>query len=123
MPLQQGQLRAGYELIMESLNLLNSVYGAMHQVQIIPMSSTAKGTNFQEIAQCMHLLARLAFILGDTQEAQTHQLKAVQMSERCIGIDSAATIHEYTTLAHYAFANLQVRDNSYNNKQISPHFR
>ena len=71
----------------------------------------------------MHLLARLAFILGDTQEAQTHQLKAVQMSERCIGIDSATTIQEYATLAHYAFANLQVKDGNHNIKKNSSLFQ
>jgi len=64
--------------------------------------------HLQEIAQCMHLLARLAYILNDSQEAQAHQLKAVQMCERCSGIDAAVTIHEYATLAHYAFSNLQV---------------
>jgi protein TIF31 len=90
--IQAGQLRHGYELIVESLNLLNSVYGAMHA----------------EIAQCMRLLARLAYILGDAQEALAHQTKATQMSERCNGIDAPQTINEYISLAHYSFANLQI---------------
>ena len=28
--IQQGQLRAGFDLIAEALNLMNNVYGAMH---------------------------------------------------------------------------------------------
>uniref|UniRef100_A0A915J4Z3 Uncharacterized protein n=1 Tax=Romanomermis culicivorax TaxID=13658 RepID=A0A915J4Z3_ROMCU len=80
--IQQGQLRAGYDLVLEALNSLNNVYGALHP----------------EIAQCLRLLARLAYILGDHQEAMSQQHKAVLMSERCNG----------THLALYCFANWQV---------------
>lgn len=80
--IQQGQLRAGYELVSEALNSLNNVYGAMHP----------------EIAQCLRLLARLAYILGDHQEALTQQHKAVLMSERCNGIDHPQTILEYVNI-------------------------
>ncbi|KAK6100365.1 Clustered mitochondria family protein [Brugia pahangi] len=89
---QQGQLRAGFDLVLESLNLMNSVYGAMHS----------------DMAQCMRLLARLSYILGDPSEALSQQHKATLMSERCNGLDSANTIIEYLNLAHFSFANLHI---------------
>merc|ERR1719382_930611 len=82
----------GYELISEALNLLNNVYGAMHP----------------EIAQCLRMLARLNYIMGDHVEAMSCQQKAVLMSERVNGIDHPYTITEYTHLALYCFANTQV---------------
>ena len=90
--IQNGQLRSGYEHVSEALSLLNNVYGAMHP----------------EISQCLRLLARLAYILGDHPEALAQQHKAVLMSERCLGIDHPHTILEYMHLALYCFANLQV---------------
>jgi len=90
--IQQGFLKDGYELISEALNLLNNVYGAMHP----------------EIAQCLRMLARLNYIMGDHMEAMSCQQKAVLMSERVNGIDHPYTITEYTHLALYCFANTQV---------------
>ncbi|KAF6204441.1 hypothetical protein GE061_002782 [Apolygus lucorum] len=90
--IQQGFLKEGYELINEALNLLNNVYGAMHP----------------EIAQCLRMLARLNYIMGDHAEAMAIQQKAVLMSERVNGIDHPYTITEYTHLALYCFANGQV---------------
>ncbi|GAB6026480.1 hypothetical protein CHUAL_012906 [Chamberlinius hualienensis] len=90
--IQQGYLREGYELISEALNLLNNVYGAMHP----------------EIAQCLRMLARLNYIMGDHAEAMMYQQKAVLMSERVNGIDHPYTITEYIHLALYCFANSQV---------------
>merc|ERR1712079_523055 len=90
--IQQGYLKDGYELISEALNLLNNVYGAMHP----------------EIAQCLRMLARLNYIMGDHVEAMSCQQKAVLMSERVNGIDHPYTITEYTPLALYCFANTQV---------------
>merc|ERR1712029_317742 len=78
--------------ISEALNLLNNVYGAMHP----------------EIAQCLRMLARLNYIMGDHMEAMSCQQKAVLMSERVNGIDHPYTITEYTHLALYCFANTQV---------------
>merc|ERR1712142_726870 len=80
--IQQGFLKDGYELISEALNLLNNVYGAMHP----------------EIAQCLRMLARLNYIMGDHMEAMSCQQKAVLMSERVNGIDHPYTIPEYTHL-------------------------
>merc|ERR1719193_871430 len=90
--IQQGYLKDGYELISEALNLLNNVYGAMHP----------------EIAQCLRMLARLNYIMGDHMEAMSCQQKAVLMSERVNGIDHPYTITEYTHLTLYCFANTQV---------------
>merc|ERR1719495_2404601 len=90
--IQQGFLKDGYELISEALNLLNNVYGAMHP----------------EIAQCLRMLARLNYIMGEHGEAMSYQQKAVLMSERVNGIDHPYTITEYTHLALYCFANSQI---------------
>merc|ERR1712002_1363797 len=90
--IQQGYLKDGYELISEALNLLNNVYGAMHP----------------EIAQCLRMLARLNYIMGDHMEALSCQQKAVLMSERVNGLEHPYTITEYTHLALYCFANTQV---------------
>ncbi|CAG9863368.1 unnamed protein product [Phyllotreta striolata] len=90
--IQQGYLKDGYELISESLNLLNNVYGAMHP----------------EIAQCLRMIARLNYIMGEHGEAMAFQQKAVLMSERVNGIDHPYTITEYAHLALYCFANSQV---------------
>eukprot|EP00096_Caligus_rogercresseyi_P001416 TRINITY_DN1226_c0_g1_i1.p1 TRINITY_DN1226_c0_g1~~TRINITY_DN1226_c0_g1_i1.p1 ORF type:complete len:1301 (+),score=495.78 TRINITY_DN1226_c0_g1_i1:192-4094(+) len=90
--IQQGYLKDGYELISEALNLLNNVYGAMHP----------------EIAQCLRMIARLNYIMGEHGEAMSYQQKAVLMSERVNGIDHPYTITEYTHLSLYCFANSQV---------------
>jgi len=71
---------------------LNNVYGAMHP----------------EIAQCLRMLARLNYIMGEHSEAMAYQQKAVLMSERVNGIDHPYTITEYTHLALYCFANSQI---------------
>lgn len=81
--IQQGYLKDGYELISEALNLLNNVYGAMHP----------------EIAQCLRMIARLNYIMGDHAEAMAYQQKAVLMSERVNGIDHPYTITEYVSVA------------------------
>ncbi|XP_050531862.1 clustered mitochondria protein homolog [Daktulosphaira vitifoliae] len=90
--IQQGLLKEGYDLIMEALTLLNNVYGAMHP----------------EIAQCLRMLARLSYIMGDYSEAMSFQQKAVFMSERVNGIDHPYTITEYIHLALYCYANNQI---------------
>ncbi|XP_053671268.1 clustered mitochondria protein homolog [Anopheles nili] len=90
--IQHGYLQEGYGLISEALNLLNNVYGAMHP----------------ENAQCLRMLARLSYIMGDPQEALAIQQRAVLMSERVNGIDHPYTISEYAHLALYCFANSQI---------------
>lgn len=83
--IQHGYLKEGYELISEALNLLNNVYGAMHP----------------EIAQCLRMLARLNYIMGDPAEAMSFQQKAVLMSERVNGIDHPSTIIEYVSILFF----------------------
>ncbi|PIO69514.1 tetratricopeptide repeat protein [Teladorsagia circumcincta] len=90
--MQVGHLREAYECIAESVNLMTSVYGALHS----------------ELAQALRLLARLSYILGDPTEAVAQQHRAALMSERCNGIDHAYTIIEYINLAHFAFSNLYI---------------
>lgn len=80
--IQQGYLKDGYELISEALNLLNNVYGVMHP----------------EIAQCLRMIARLNYIMGEHTEAMAYQQKAVLMSERVNGIDHPYTITEYVSI-------------------------
>ncbi|TDG50925.1 hypothetical protein AWZ03_002580 [Drosophila navojoa] len=87
--IQQGLLKEGYELISEALNLLNNVFGAMHQ----------------ENGSCLRMLARLSYLLGDAQDALAIQQRAVIMSERVNGIDHPSTILEYAHLSLYSFAN------------------
>lgn len=82
--IQQGNFKEGYELISESLNLLNNVYGAMHS----------------ENSQCLRMLARLCYIMGDLQEAVNIQQRAVLMSERVNGIDHPYTISEYVSFGN-----------------------
>lgn len=79
--IQQGYFKEGYELISEALNLLNNVFGAMHS----------------ENGQCLRMLARLSYILGDPQEALAIQQRSVIMSERVNGIDHPYTILEYVS--------------------------
>ena len=50
-----------------------------------------------EIAQCLRMLARLNYIMGDHIEAMAYQQKAVLMSERVNGIDHPYTITEYVS--------------------------
>lgn len=90
--IQQGFLKEGHELICESLNLLNHVFGPMHPT----------------IAQCLRMVARLSYLMGDNTEAMTYEQKAVLMSEKVNGIDHARTIIEYTHLALYCFVSGQV---------------
>ncbi|XP_017838364.1 protein clueless isoform X2 [Drosophila busckii] len=87
--IQQGLFKEGYELISEALNLLNNVFGAMHQ----------------ENGSCLRMLARLSYLLGDASDALAIQQRAVIMSERVNGIDHPSTILEYTHLSLYSFAN------------------
>lgn len=88
----QGNLKDAYEFVAEAVNLMTSVYGAMHS----------------ELALALRLLARLSYILGDPAEALAQQHKAALMSERCNGVDHSLTIIEYINLSHFAFANLYV---------------
>lgn len=90
--IQHGFLKEGHELICESLNLLNHVFGPMHPT----------------IAQCLRMVARLNYIMGENNDAMTYEQKAVLMSEKVNGIDHPRTIIEYSHFALYCFVNGQV---------------
>jgi len=90
--MQAGALRSAFDLAVEALALMNNVYGALHS----------------DMAPCMRLLARLAYVLGDPGEALAQQHKATLVSERCFGVDHANTVSEYVSLAHFSFANLHI---------------
>lgn len=80
--IQEGSLREGYDYITEALNLFNNVYGPLHS----------------DIVQCLRLLGRINYVLGDYQEACSFQQKAVLMSEKVNGIDHPHTITEYVSV-------------------------
>lgn len=80
-------MNEGHEMIAEALNLLNNVYGAMHG----------------EIAQCLRMVARLCYVIGEHRDAMAYQQKAVLMSERVNGIDHPYTITEYVSPYYYFF--------------------
>ncbi|KAF7489179.1 Clustered mitochondria -like protein [Sarcoptes scabiei] len=90
--ISEGNIRDSYDYISEALNLFNSVYGPLHP----------------DIVQCLRLLGRINYILGDYSEACIQQQKAVLMSEKVNGIDHPHTITEYNFLALYSFANSQI---------------
>lgn len=77
--ISEGSIRLGYDYISEALNLFNSVYGPLHP----------------DIVQCLRLLARINYVLGEHSEAVSFQQKAVLMSEKVNGIDHPLTITEY----------------------------
>ncbi|XP_041058731.1 clustered mitochondria protein homolog isoform X2 [Carcharodon carcharias] len=90
--IQKGNIKEGFELLNESLNLFNNVYGALHP----------------DTCGCMSLLARVSYIMDNIPEAISNQQKAVIISERILGFDHPNTIHEYARLGLYCFANNQV---------------
>jgi len=90
--LQQGAIREAFELYTESLNLFTNVYGAIHT----------------DIAVCYRQLAKLHYMFSEHNEAITTQLKAVIISERCNGVDSADVITDLMNLALYCFASQKI---------------
>ncbi|PAV89519.1 hypothetical protein WR25_22097 isoform G [Diploscapter pachys] len=70
--MQMGHLREAYEFVAEAVNLMTSVYGAMHS----------------ELAQAMRLLAKLSYILGDLPEVRYFALiKNTTCTYTCIGLN------------------------------------
>lgn len=79
--IQEGNLREGYDFLTEALNLFNNVYGPLHS----------------DIVQCLRLLGRINYVLGEYQDACSFQQKAVLMSEKINGIDHPHTFTEYVS--------------------------
>ncbi|XP_043571539.1 clustered mitochondria protein homolog isoform X1 [Chiloscyllium plagiosum] len=90
--IQKGNIKEGLELLTESLNLFNNVYGALNP----------------DICGCLSLLAQVNYIMDNIPEAISNQQKAVIVSERILGFDHSNTIHEYARLGLYCFANNQI---------------
>ncbi|XP_059844021.1 clustered mitochondria protein homolog isoform X1 [Hypanus sabinus] len=89
--IQKGNIKEGFQLIKESLNLFKNVYGPLHS----------------DVCGCLHLLAQLNYVMDDIPEAIKNQQEAVIISERILGFDHPNTIREYTRLGLYCFANNQ----------------
>uniref|UniRef100_A0A5S6QJU7 Clu domain-containing protein n=1 Tax=Trichuris muris TaxID=70415 RepID=A0A5S6QJU7_TRIMR len=86
--LEAGQLNVGLELLNEAAQLYGNIYGSIHP----------------EIIKCLRLIARVLFTMNDYTGALLNQHKAVVMTERCFGIDSAHLISDYLCMAVYSFA-------------------
>ncbi|KAI9715319.1 MAG: Intracellular distribution of mitochondria [Chrysothrix sp. TS-e1954] len=79
----QGQKEVGQELLLESLSLHEQIYGILHP----------------EVARLYYQLSSLFYSLEDKPIAIELAHKAVIVSERTLGIDSAETILAYLNLA------------------------
>lgn len=87
--LMQNQQELGRELLHESLTLYEQIYGILHP----------------EVARVYHQLATLYFQLDEKAAAIELAHKAVILSERTLGVDSAETILCYLSLAHFEHGN------------------
>lgn len=106
--MEQGRLslihddkQAGIELLNESISLHEQVYGLIHT----------------EVARAYSQLAVSYHELEDNKKACEYGLKAVLLSERCNGTDSAETIFLLLNLAFYEHSN----SNSLVSLQITKH--
>ncbi|CAM9125012.1 unnamed protein product [Lampetra fluviatilis] len=90
---EQGEVREGCELVAEALHLYIAVYGATHR----------------DTADCLRVLARLHYSLGETQQALIQQQGAVIMSERVLGFDHPSTIMEYMNVGVVLHGLLELR--------------
>ncbi|KAI9736602.1 MAG: Intracellular distribution of mitochondria [Cirrosporium novae-zelandiae] len=89
MSILQNQKELGQELLLESLSLHEQIYGILHP----------------EVARLYHQLSMLYYQLGEKGAAAELANKAVIISERMIGIDSAETVLSYLNLALFEHAN------------------
>jgi protein TIF31 len=88
MALAQNQKDIGRELILESLSLHEQIYGVLHP----------------EVAKIYHQLSMTYYNLEEKSMAVDLARKAVIVSERCSGVDSADTILSYLNLALFEHA-------------------
>jgi protein TIF31 len=86
--LNQNQKDIGRELILESLSLHEQIYGVLHP----------------EVAKIYHQLSMTYYQLDEKAMAVDLARKAVIVSERCSGVDSADTILSYLNLALFEHA-------------------
>ncbi|KAI1167836.1 clustered mitochondria-domain-containing protein [Nemania serpens] len=81
----QGNRKIGQELLLESLTLHEQIYGILHS----------------EVARAYSSLAQIYYQLEEKEAAVDLARKAVIVSERTIGIDSAETLLYYLNLGLY----------------------
>ncbi|KAI0582330.1 Clustered mitochondria protein [Pyrenophora tritici-repentis] len=88
MSLAQDQKELGQELLLESLQLHEQIYGVLHP----------------EVAKAYHTLSNLLFNLDDKVSALELAHKAVIVSERTLGVDHADTVLAYLNLGLFEHA-------------------
>lgn len=88
MAILQGQKELGKELVFESLSLHEQIFGLIHP----------------DVARVYYQLSNLYFQLDDKAAAVELAKKAVMVSERTLGLDSAETILAYLNLGLYEHA-------------------
>ncbi|KAI1133065.1 clustered mitochondria-domain-containing protein [Nemania abortiva] len=81
----QGNRKIGQELLLESLTLHEQIYGILHS----------------EVARAYSSLAQIYYNLEEKEAAVDLARKAVIVSERTIGVDSAETLLYYLNLGLY----------------------
>ncbi|KAJ9326529.1 hypothetical protein DTO027B5_240 [Paecilomyces variotii] len=87
--MMQGQKQLGQELILESLSLHEQIYGILHP----------------EVAKLYHQLSMLYYQNDEKDAAVELARKAVIVTERTLGVDSADTILSYLNLSLFEHAN------------------
>jgi protein TIF31 len=88
MSITQNQKDLGQELLLESLQLHEQIYGVLHH----------------EVARAYHTLSNLLFNLDDKASALELAHKAVIVSERTLGVDHADTVLAYLNLGLFEHA-------------------
>jgi protein TIF31 len=88
MSIVQDQKELGQELLLESLQLHEQIYGVLHH----------------EVAKAYHTLSNLLFNLEDKVSALELAHKAVIVSERTLGVDHADTVLAYLNLGLFEHA-------------------
>jgi protein TIF31 len=87
--IMQGQKKLGQELLLESLSLHEQIYGILHP----------------EVARVYNTLSMLYYQLEEKEAAVELAKKAVVVSERTLGVDSAETLLSYLNLGLFEHAN------------------
>jgi protein TIF31 len=87
--IMQEQKKLGQELLLESLSLHEQIYGILHP----------------EVARVYNTLSMLYYQLEEKEAAVELAKKAVVVSERTLGVDSAETLLSYLNLGLFEHAN------------------
>jgi protein TIF31 len=87
--IMQGQKKLGQELLLESLSLHEQIYGILHP----------------EVARVYNTLSMIYYQLEEKEAAVELARKAVIVSERTLGVDSAETLLSYLNLGLFGHSN------------------